>query len=96
MSEAELLANVLLLADYLHLLAYHDNDPRRNLAGFPDLVIAGPRGVIFAELKSGTGGYSAAQKRWRWMLQASGATYRLWRPGDLTSGKIEDQLRGIA
>ena len=96
MTEEELLGRVLELAGWLRLLAYHTHDSRRSPAGFPDLVIAGPRGVIFAELKSGTGGYTAAQKRWRWMLQAGGASYRLWRPGDWASGQIEAQLKAIA
>lgn len=97
MTEAELQASILDLCKMLSLLTYHTHDSRRSAAGFPDLVIAGRNGVIFAELKSATGTTTAEQDEWGWMLTQAeklawvnhGALtgwrvirWRLWRPAD--------------
>jgi hypothetical protein len=60
--------------------------------GFPDLVIAGGSEVIFPELKSDTGRLSPEQKLWQ---AALGSRFRVWRPADLQSGRIESELRAI-
>ncbi|MFI5068136.1 MAG: hypothetical protein ACHP9Z_29720 [Streptosporangiales bacterium] len=64
--------------------------------GFPDWVIAGPRGVLFREAKSEDGRRSMAQVRWGKVLAAAGGNYAVWRPADLASGLIEHELETIA
>lgn len=101
MTENQLLARVVDLAGKLGLLVYHVHDSRRidlqvSDPGFPDLVVAGQRGVIFAELKSANGETTAAQDQWAWILSRAGATYRLWRPPDLEDGTIGEELQALA
>lgn len=96
MSEEQLQASVLELAVALGVLAYHTHDSRRSPAGFPDLVLAGRRGVIFAELKSAGGAMRSEQVTWKYQLLASGQRWRLWRPADWTTKVIETDLREIA
>jgi hypothetical protein len=96
MTEETLQASVLELAKALGILPYHTHDSRRSPAGFPDLVLAGRRGVIFAELKSAGGAMRPEQTTWKYMLLASGQRWRLWRPGDWTTGVIKDDLKEIA
>ena len=96
MTERQFLAAVVELAGYLGLLVYHTYDSRQSDPGFPDLVLAGDRGVIFAELKTDRGQLSPAQVRWHYRLQAAGAAWRLWRPAHLQSGEILRDMKGIA
>jgi hypothetical protein len=60
-------------------------------AGFPDLVLARDRIVIYAEMKADGGRLSDAQKDWLAVLPNS----CVWRPSDWKSGEIERILRGI-
>ena len=98
MSEDELLGSTVALAEYLHILVFHVRDSRtlKIGQGFPDLVLAGSAGVIFAELKGFDDVLSSAQKSWKWKLQAGGAHWQLWRPPDWFTGRIEHELRRIA
>ena len=96
MTEAQLLEQVTELAKWLGLLVYHTRDSRRSQPGFPDLILAGRRGVIFAELKSATGQLSSHQHAWKWTLLASGQDWRLYQPADWESGLIYAELRAIA
>jgi hypothetical protein len=96
MTEAELLELVTELAKWLGLLAYHTRDSRRSAPGFPDLVLAGRKGVIFAELKSPAGGLKPDQVTWKYMLLTAGQAFFLWRPADWESGLIQAELRAIA
>lgn len=96
MSEDELLASVQRLARALGVKAFHEHDSRRNpVRGFPDLVLAGKAGVIFAELKSTAGLLSPAQASWKWELLAGRQDWQLWRPADWHTGHIERELRRI-
>ncbi len=45
-------------------LVFHDNDSRRNAAGFPDLVLVKPPRVLFLELKSEIGRVRPEQHVW--------------------------------
>lgn len=63
--------------------------------GYPDLTIVGPGGVLFRELKSATGKLSPEQAVWMYKLNEAGADVGRWRPADLTSGRIERELRAL-
>lgn len=59
--------------------------------GFPDLVMAhSTRGLIIAELKTGTGRISEDQHVWLDTLLMAGAETYVWRPKDLPA--IERRL----
>jgi len=75
------------LCKWLGLLVYHNPDSRRSTAGFPDLVICGPKGTIFAELKSKTGRVRPEQKVWLERLRAGGQRAFLWRPTDFDEAR---------
>lgn len=99
MNESELQQEVERLCESLGLLWFHDRDSRRNNPGFPDLVVVGRNGVVFAELKSATGTLRPAQRDWCIALRAAGARYVLWRPESLADGTILRELvrlRGTA
>jgi hypothetical protein len=65
-------------------------------AGFPDMVIVGPGGVLFWELKSATGSASADQIRWLSALCDAGAAASVVRPRELRNGYIEGALKRLA
>jgi len=100
-TEGELQENVVKMAHLLRWRVAHFR-PAQNAAGrwstpvaadgagFPDLVLARDRVVIFAELKADGGRLSDAQRDW---LAALPHSY-LWRPVDWQSGEIEFILRG--
>lgn len=82
MTEAQWQGRVTGLCDVLRLKWHHETDSRKSKSGFPDLVIAGPGGVIFVELKKQKGRVSAAQREWLMALTAAGASAYVWRPSD--------------
>ena len=92
MTENELLGHITAACRDLRLLCFHDHDARRNIRGFPDLVIAGPGGVIWAELKTPAGELSSDQAQWKWTLIGAGQNYKIWRPADWTTGRIMQEL----
>lgn len=61
--------------------------------GFPDLVLARPGRLIFAELKGDTGRPTLEQGEWLSALAAAGAELYVWRPHHWRDGQIERQLR---
>lgn len=65
-------------------------------AGFVDLVIVGPGGVLFWELKSATGQLSAEQNKWLIALSRAGAKAWLIRPQHLRNGTVEAALKRLA
>lgn len=98
MTENELLEQLLERARQRGIYARHVPDSRRVLGmrGFPDLVLAGPKGFLVAELKSEGGQLARDQTRWRYRLQANAIAWKLWRPGDLDNGLIGFELDSIA
>ena len=100
-SEAQFQAAIVDLAHYFQWRVFHPRTVRtftghhltayQGHAGFPDLVLAGASGVIFAELKAQKGRPSKDQQLWRSALEAGGAEYYLWRPSDWW--EIEKRLR---
>lgn len=94
MNENEFTRKVIGLAESYGLLVHHCY--RSELcdgAGLPDLIIAGPLGVIFAELKTATGQTDDAQDAWAKLLKSQESwtepVYFLWRPDDWVNGRIE-------
>jgi hypothetical protein len=96
MSEAELERQVRRLARDLGLLEYHTHDSRRSPGGFPDLVCVGPGGVLFRELKRQGKSPTPAQQQWLDALAAAGQDAGVWRPEDLLSGRIGQELAAIS
>lgn len=97
MSEAALEQHVRsILADLPAVLGYHTHDSRRSHSGFPDWCFAGPRGVMFRELKTERGRLSAQQQRWIDTLDAADADVDVWRPTTLLSGRIARELAALA
>ncbi len=74
---------------------YHPHDSRRSVSGWPDLALCGRRGLILRELKTAAGRLSAAQRQWGERLSVAGADWGVWRPADLTSGRIVRELESI-
>ncbi len=81
---------------YLGRLLWHHCRDSRHCAGapgIPDLIIAGPGGVIWAEVKPGL--YSRlnpGQTSWRYMLEAAGELHMVWTAEDLADGTIRKML----
>ena len=73
---------------------WHDNDSRRNAAGLPDLILLGPGGLAFAELKKQKGRVSPEQQGWLDGLTRVGVPAYLWRPSDWP--EVQAVLRGLA
>lgn len=97
MNESELERKVQELIRFYGLFGFHARDSRRSAGpGFPDWVICGKAGLMFRELKSETGELSPEQRRWRNILQATGHDWSIWRPADLRSGRIGNELKELA
>jgi hypothetical protein len=60
--------------------------------GWPDVVVVGPAGVLYRELKTKTGRPTAEQLVWLEALQRAGQDAVIWRPEDLRSGRIQREL----
>lgn len=103
MTEEELLAAVIARCDqrgiiWVHISAPHHNRRRQNLVGFPDLLLVGAAGIAFRELKSNRLGarLRSEQTAWRYRLVAAGQDWDVWRPQDLTSGRVDRELAALA
>lgn len=97
MTENELDDKIAELCELLQLRRYHAERPQRvSLYGWPDLVIWGPSGVLFRELKGDWGRPSLQQIDVLRSLGAAGANARIWRPEHWHNGQIEAELRRIA
>lgn len=95
MTESDLQRACIDLCRWLGLAWFHDNDSRRNRAGFPDLVVCGTKGFLFRELKSESGRLRPEQMDWLSRLNLGGADAAIWRPTDLKSGRIQSELEAI-
>lgn len=98
MTHVELQAAVIALCKELGLLWHCCGDPRRCLGprGFPDLFIAGPGGVIIAELKTEYDDTTAEQDLWGWTLtRALPAAWTVWRQEQLADGTIRTELEEL-
>jgi len=76
------------------LLTFHAYDSRRSEPGFPDLVVVGPHGVLWRELKSSRGRLTPEQVRWLDRLTEAGADADVWRP-DAWPTRVMAELSAI-
>lgn len=96
-SEADFQREVIWLARRRHLLVHHCHDSRAAIGrGFPDLVLAGAGGLIFAELKANGGTLTPDQRHWGHVLEKGGGRFEVWRPRDLPGGAVEEALSSIS
>lgn len=95
MTEADLLAAVIELAEKHQVLWFHDFDPRRDPPGFPDLVLAGLYHLAFWELKDDYKPLSPHQTEWRYRLLGAGTDFGIRRPADFESGLIEREIKAL-
>jgi hypothetical protein len=89
--ESALLAFVRTCALHHGYLFYHVFNARRSDPGYPDVTLAKPGRLIFAELKSATGKLTQEQTIWLDMLRQTLPTLEVycWRPADRdTIGRI--------
>lgn len=73
------------ITDYCDLRGlrwHHEVDSRRSKSGFPDLVIVGPYGLLFAELKKEDGKVSPEQSDWLGDLRHAGVLAFVWKPSN--------------
>jgi hypothetical protein len=82
--EAALLAKVRALATQYGWLVYHPWRSDNSEPGYPDVTLAKPGRLIFAELKSATGKPTHRQEVWHEVLRQTlpGLEVYLWRPAD--------------
>jgi hypothetical protein len=95
MPEAELQEAVRRLCADLSLYHFHVHNSRRCEPGWPDSVIVG-RKVLYRELKSEVGRLTREREEVGRRLQRAGANWRVWRPSDLLSGRIANELTELA
>lgn len=98
-SEAQFQQQVITLAQYHQYdITYHNPDSRRSQAGFPDLVLisSSRRRALFRELKTEDGRFRPKQQSVLLAMVAAGLNADVWRPSDLQSGRISNELRGQA
>lgn len=97
MTESQLQASILDLCRTYRLMVFHIRDSRTSVGvGFPDLVIAGPGGVIFRELKNATLQPTPEQMTWLGTLEAGGADVGMWRPAHWYDGTISACLAALS
>jgi hypothetical protein len=80
------------------LLWHHCRDSRhcQGHTGLPDLIITGPHGLLFVEVKPHHGSrLRSGQTSWRYMLEAVGARHQVWTTADLDDGTIRKELRAL-
>jgi hypothetical protein len=97
MTEAMLQTSILELARLHKLQAFHCYDSRKSTGvGFPDLCLAGPGGVVFAELKNDVLAPTPEQMTWLGTLVEGGAEAYLWRPEQWLDQTIHAVLARLA
>lgn len=87
LSEAQFQGRITDLCDWTGLKWHHETDSRKSKKGWPDLVIAGPKQVIFVELKKENGKVTKEQQEWLDALEKAGARVFVWRPSDFNEAR---------
>jgi hypothetical protein len=93
-TEAQFQQAVTDLCDWYGLRWHHEVDSRKSKRGFPDLVITGPGGLVFVELKTQKGKVTPEQREWLLALRAAGVRAYVWRPSDMP--EITAYLRSLS
>jgi hypothetical protein len=74
---------------------YHAYSSRRSVPGWPDLALCGTRGFMLRELKAPTGRLTTEQQFWGMALRTAGVSWDVWRPDDLSNGRIQREIEAI-
>lgn len=91
MTEKQWMEQVIELATLYQWQHFHVYDSRRSDPGWPDLTLARPPDLLFAELKTDRGRLSAAQRVWIEALRDCGQEIHVWRPRDFEG--VHERLR---
>jgi hypothetical protein len=83
MSETEFQSEVVKAAKKRGWKSYHTKDSRGSERGWPDLVLARPPRIVFAELKRTGKNPTPEQIEWLDTLDACGQEAYVWRPEDM-------------
>lgn len=94
MTETDLQKSVIDLCKAYRLKWYHPYQPKYDEPGWPDMVIGGPRGVLFRELKDATYQPTPDQVAWGELLTAARHDWAIWRPPDWPA-RIRRELEAI-
>lgn len=97
-TEAEQLSEVAEIAASCGVFLHHCGNSRFCVGtpGLPDLVLVGPRGILFRELKSSLRSVAPEQTSWRWMLRAAGGDAGLWLPSHGRDGTVAAEILAIS
>jgi hypothetical protein len=93
--EDDVLRAIIELAVLLGYMVFHDNDPVRNRAGFPDLVIAGYGVLIILELKTDRNDTTPEQRQWIAALESANVDVRVYRTSAWKTGDLATELKTI-
>ena len=95
-TETSKIREIISIAEEYGCLAFHDWNPRLDTPGFPDLVIVGPYGTIFRELKADKwSAITKAQKRWLHLFHASGLDAGFWYYKDVEDGRVRSEIAAL-
>lgn len=96
--ETEQLRRITDLAREHGLLLHHCRDSRHcdGDPGLPDVILVGPGGVMWRELKSSPHNMTRGQSDWKWALRAAGADHGIWLPSHLRNGTLDDEIAALA
>lgn len=93
MTERDLQASLIDVAETFGYEVYHTYDSRRSQRGFPDLSMIRPPRLIFIEVKTEKGRLTRDQELWRdYLERCPGVEYYLCRPSNFD--EIIEILRG--
>jgi hypothetical protein len=93
--EDDVLRAIIELCVMLGYMVFHDNDPVRNRAGFPDLVIAGYGVLIILELKTDRNNTTPEQRQWIAALASANVDVRVYRTSAWPTGQLANELKTI-
>ena len=96
MTETELLAAVRQLCRRYDVVMDHRYLPLHDRPGWPDCSLLGTRAAAFRELKNARRAVTPAQHQTGARMRDCGLDWDVWRPRDLTSGRIEREIAGLS